>query len=556
MSDAGARNPIMKDKTPVEIHKSLMTKLEGDVLNRWTLWWHQVKLMDVAVQKGQLQLVRWLLLHCSCPEHGKWCATNCVGSVAACEPQPGVLPSPLITAVKSKNLQLIELLLQHGGDVHDNLVADVGRGMNVFDVVCSIDDVDLLRRLRRRFHVSMDRDGRSLLHIACSHNAPHCARYLVQGLHYEQVNIADSRGMTPLMHAIRYGPDLPRMLIEISADINITTEEGSALHVLMRPRTHAKQVDVNLKDFLASVHLLVNHGAQVDLKSPKGCTPLVLIISRAEVNVRAANLRHAADGNQFDVVTLAAFKLILKHSHARTDPAHRALCVTAVMNNISEIFTYIRYANNHLHNAIACIKLNHNILVELLKSGFDTSTPANYGTRRRYMDDLSLMEAIITNLLVLSSTLSRQPVINQDDFIPIGNALLAIFNDYIDNGVVVRPGLLLNTLAKPHPRILPFTVLYMTRQNQVYYQKILSVIQNMMALTSRLCSKNLVLVFFRRVPSLTHLCRLTISHSCFKGRLCLNEIDRLDLPSALKEYLKFPIDIKFTDYSIQELKEI
>jgi hypothetical protein len=221
--------------------------------------------------------------------------------------------------------------------------------------------------------------------------------------------------------------------------------------------------------------------------------------------------------------------------------------MTALRANIIEIFTYIRFAGDHLDNALRCLELNHKMLDALLNAGVKASSPANISSIGNSMEDLNLMEAILHTLLHFSSSLNKNCVLNQNEFLQVGNQLLSIMQDLLDHRIRIRHGLLLNTLVKPHPRIVPFTLLYMSRKPFDEYQRILDGFGRLRASSPRQVDKGLVNSVFRRVPSLMHLSRLVVSVRCFKGKQCPNDVNQLEIPKPLKDYLLFMTDMQSAD---------
>ena len=70
------------------------------------------------------------------------------------------------------------------------------------------------------------------LHYACSRGAIQCVRYLV-GIRPGEINTVDEEGMTPLLHAVRWGLELVKFLVESGANVHARTRKGQgALHLL------------------------------------------------------------------------------------------------------------------------------------------------------------------------------------------------------------------------------------------------------------------------------------------------------------------------------------
>lgn len=117
---------------------------------------------------------------------------------------------------------------------------------------------------------SMDSNGETLLTLAVAANQITMVKFLIQNR--ANPNKPNSRGQTPLMLAQSLHPnrfEMSRLLLENGAEKAIDLVEqkqGAALHTATRKGT------------VGVVNLLLEHGADIDVKDAKGRTPLALAV--------------------------------------------------------------------------------------------------------------------------------------------------------------------------------------------------------------------------------------------------------------------------------------
>ncbi|MDH5682151.1 MAG: ankyrin repeat domain-containing protein [Spirochaetota bacterium] len=138
----------------------------------------------------------------------------------------------LAEAVTTGNLKLVKLLISKGADIH---------------------------------YAKIGKSNRTILHVAARTMALDIVKYLIKkGI---DINAKDSAGYTALLVAADYGhkPEIVEYLIKKGADINAQDNEGySALHITVFKRN------------IAIIKLLTNEGADVNIISKRGSTPLDL----------------------------------------------------------------------------------------------------------------------------------------------------------------------------------------------------------------------------------------------------------------------------------------
>lgn len=112
---------------------------------------------------------------------------------------------------------------------------------------------------------AVDRLGRSPLHIAIHNDDPDLARLLLEA--NPDPNIIKSNGNSLLIEAINHGyPDIARWLVEQGAAVNVVRDNERATALMCA----AYEGD------LASIQLLLKHGADPTLTNPDGETALDL----------------------------------------------------------------------------------------------------------------------------------------------------------------------------------------------------------------------------------------------------------------------------------------
>lgn len=181
--------------------------------------------------------------------------------------------SPLFYLIDSDDNEHIAFLVEHGADVN-----------------------------------YLSTDGRTILMLAASANSPKSAQYLIE--HGADVNKADEDGRTALHRAVKAQHlDLARMLIEAGADIDAKTKDGeTALTFALWNE------DFDFAEYLVSrgcelnyeylntetgqhttpvietaswkqydlIKMMVKHGADLNLASGNGFTPLNVAVSEGE----------------------------------------------------------------------------------------------------------------------------------------------------------------------------------------------------------------------------------------------------------------------------------
>lgn len=137
-----------------------------------------------------------------------------------------------------------------------------------------------------------DRCGQTPLHVACAYGQLHIAQFLVQEKN-ANVNVVDEDGWVPLYTTCRYAGQaenrakIAKLLLANGANVNakVLGSNRTALHQVCRN-------DSNIQ----LVHVLLNHGAEINVQDCIGRTPLYSACNRPpHVNVIKLLLANNAD---------------------------------------------------------------------------------------------------------------------------------------------------------------------------------------------------------------------------------------------------------------------
>jgi ankyrin repeat protein len=147
----------------------------------------------------------------------------------------GQMASPLVAAIYQNHLQVAELLLEHGADIHIR-----------------------------------DEDGWLLLHSISVLGRVDCVRWLLN--HGIDANAQEDLGWTPLHLAIwNQHLEIVQILLKHNADIRAQNDRGEvALHLAAGP----DEILYKHRDQINILQLLLDHGADINARDNEGLTPL------------------------------------------------------------------------------------------------------------------------------------------------------------------------------------------------------------------------------------------------------------------------------------------
>ena len=171
---------------------------------------------------------------------------------------------PLLAALALGEVEIAELLLEHGADVD----AREARGMTALLSAFPLPQVDIL----------------NIVEFLLEHDA--------------DVNARDDRLISSLHLAEHYGDwEVAQMLLNHKADVNFQDDHGrTPLHILLENGMFHGGGD----DYFDHVQLLLEHGAEVNRRDKNNQTPLLLAVWQNWFELVDILLENGADANAVD----------------------------------------------------------------------------------------------------------------------------------------------------------------------------------------------------------------------------------------------------------------
>src|ERR1700722_5135024 len=202
--------------------------------------------------------------------------------------------TPLQFAVESGQLSAAEFLITNKAQIE---VRASGTGMSPLTSAVRSGETDMVKLLLDH-HADANVENeppngpRSPLSFAVEYKHPQIAVLLLD--HGAKPNVADFRGNTPLLEDVGQGNtdrnqenmEMIRLLIEHGADVNVKDNNGST-----------PLYDAVERGALQAAEILITNRAQVDLKSLQGTTPLMLAVTRNDTNMVKLFLDNHSDAN-------------------------------------------------------------------------------------------------------------------------------------------------------------------------------------------------------------------------------------------------------------------
>ncbi|GJQ65081.1 hypothetical protein Trydic_g13465 [Trypoxylus dichotomus] len=230
------------------------------------------------------------------------------------------LDQHLRTAIRSQQMEFIELLLQHGANPNSNddwhfcsilELAIETKNENIVSMLLNRNaDVNEFYRDRTPLTHAVEKSTRAIVELLLRNGA--------------DVNYADERKETPVMYAIekKHGKDILQLLLNFNADVNVENEDGETplgmaigdkkleiIEILLQNGARVNRVDssgwtllihaVQREDDYA-VRILLNLNADVNIKGEDGVTPLCTAVKTRNADIVQILLEKGADVNCFD----------------------------------------------------------------------------------------------------------------------------------------------------------------------------------------------------------------------------------------------------------------
>ncbi|XP_066477395.1 receptor-interacting serine/threonine-protein kinase 4 [Tiliqua scincoides] len=255
-------------------------------------------LLHLAVESGQEECVKWLLLYNANPN-----LTNKRGS------------TPLHMAVEKKNKAIVELLLARKINVN---AKDEDQWTALHFAAQNGDELSTRMLLEKTALLNeVDFEGRAPIHIACQHGQENIVRiFLRRGVN---VDIKGKDDWVPLHYAAWQGHlSIVKLLAkQPGVNVNAQTLDGRTPLHLAAQRGHYRvarilvelQSDINLRNVLlhtplhiaaetghtSTARLLLNRGADLEAAAADGCTALHLAARNGHLSTTKLLLDESAD---------------------------------------------------------------------------------------------------------------------------------------------------------------------------------------------------------------------------------------------------------------------
>ncbi|EOA96738.1 Receptor-interacting serine/threonine-protein kinase 4, partial [Anas platyrhynchos] len=236
-------------------------------------------LLHLAVEAGQEECVKWLLLYNANPN-----LTNKKGS------------TPLHIAIEKKVKSIVELIMARKINVN---AKDEDQWTALHFAAQNGDDFSTKMLLDKNASLNeVDFEGRAPIHIACQYGQENIVRILLRrGV---SVNIRGKDDWVPLHYAAWQGhlPIVKLLAKQPGANVNVQTVDGRTSLHLAAQRGHYRvarllidlESDVNIPNALSQTalhiaaetghtstsRLLLKHGADIEAATAEGCTALHL----------------------------------------------------------------------------------------------------------------------------------------------------------------------------------------------------------------------------------------------------------------------------------------
>uniref|UniRef100_A0A8C0IVG1 Receptor-interacting serine/threonine-protein kinase 4 n=1 Tax=Chelonoidis abingdonii TaxID=106734 RepID=A0A8C0IVG1_CHEAB len=330
-------------------------------------------LLHLAVEAGQEECVKWLLLYNANPN-----LTNKKGS------------TPLHVAIEKKMKSIVELILARKINVN---AKDEDQWTALHFAAQNGDEFSTRVLLDKNASLNeVDFEGRAPIHIACQHGQEHIVRILLRrGVN---VDIKGKDGWVPLHYAAWQGHlSIVKLLAkQPGVNVNAQTVDGRTPLHLAAQRGHYRvarilielQSDVNIQNVLlqtalhvaaetghtSTSRLLLNRGAEIEVATAEGCTALHLASRNGHLATTKLLLDEMANALARGPLNRTALHLAAENGHAEV--VEELINLENVNDSDEEGLTALHLAARGGHAKTVEILLKHGALNNLQSLKFQT----------------------------------------------------------------------------------------------------------------------------------------------------------------------------------------
>ncbi|NXO83161.1 RIPK4 kinase, partial [Sitta europaea] len=333
-------------------------------------------LLHLAVEAGQEECVKWLLLYNANPN-----LTNKKGS------------TPLHIAIEKKFKSIVELIMARKINVN---AKDEDQWTALHFAAQNGDDFSTKMLLDKNASLNeVDFEGRAPIHIACQYGQENIVRILLRrGV---SVNIKGKDGWVPLHYAAWQGhlPIVKLLAKQRGADVNVQTVDGRTSLHLAAQRGHYRvarllidlESDVNVQNGLlqtalhiaaetghtSTSRLLLKHGADMEAATAEGYTALHLASRSGHLATTKLLMDERASVLARGPLNRTALHLAAEHGHSEV--VEELVSAENINISDSEGFTALHLAARGGHAKAVEVLLKHGAHTELPRAKCQSLLP-------------------------------------------------------------------------------------------------------------------------------------------------------------------------------------
>lgn len=238
------------------------------------------------------------------------------------------LNQALIVAIKKGYIDIFKYLIQNGADIN---VVDYNNN-NMLMMEPTLEMVKFLLKFNINVNLK-NKNGVTPLIYALKNSNIENAELLIEA----GANIidADNDGETTLMYAVLDGTDTVKFLLKYNGVINMINLVDNDGYTALGYAERYDQYD--------TFKLLIENGADIEIKNKKGLTPLMIALSKASINYIKLLLDHGADVNATNDEGDTPLMIATKKGYTP---------VKFLFNNVPKLNIKINAINNQGDNAL------------------------------------------------------------------------------------------------------------------------------------------------------------------------------------------------------------